>query len=318
MSRATSLPNLLRRRLTRLVISLVVVLTISFLLIQLIPGDPARTSLGPDASAELVAQRRHLLGLDQPVLVQYWHYWGNVLSGRFGTSLMTSVPVSYTIRDGLKNTLVLVSITLIVTVIASIAIGMVLGVATQHNRRPGAQLAFTVIAGLISAIPQFLVAVLLVYFFAVKLRWFPAGGADNWHSFVLPALAITGSATAIMTRVVRSQTTVVLDQDYIRVARAKRLPPGLIYRRHALPNVLTAALTLAGLQLGAVITASIVIEKVFAIPGLGKALVDGLLASDYPVVQAILLLFAAGVLVVTLVVDLIIGMLDPRSNLQER
>jgi peptide/nickel transport system permease protein len=109
----------------------------------------------------------------------------------------------------------------------------------------------------------------------------------------------------------------VLAQDYIRVARAKRLPPLLIYRRHALPNVLTAALTLAGLQLGAVVAAAIVVENVFAIPGLGTALVRGLVARDYPVVQAILLLFATAVLLVTLLVDILIGIIDPRSNLQE-
>lgn len=316
-SRSTSLPRMLRRRLVRLVISLVVVLTLSFLLLQLVPGDPVRESLGPDAPASLVVLRRHQLGLDQSVWAQYWRYWKDVLTGNFGTSIVSQQSLSTIISTGLRNTATLVVITLVVSLLGSIVFGVTFGVLTHNNRRPRLLVAFTIVAGLIAAIPEFLIAVVLVYFFAVKAQWFPVAGANSWKSFVLPAASIVGAATAIMARVVRAQTDVVLGQDYIRVARSKRLPSLLIYRRHALPNVLTAALTLAGIQLGAVIAASIVIENVFAIPGLGNALVRGLVAKDYPVVQAILLLFATAVLVVTFIVDVLIGFIDPRSSLQE-
>ena len=317
-SRAASLPRLIRKRLVRLLISLVVVLTLSFLLMQLVPGDPARTSLGPDAPPEVVAQRRHVLGLDQPVIVQYLNYWKNILTGSFGRSMMNDVPVSFTISSGLKNTLILVLIALCVTFVGATVIGVVIGVLTHSNRNQPVLATFTVIAGLVAALPQFLVAMALVYFFAVRVSWLPVAFATDWKSFVLPALAITGTSMAIMARVIRSQTEVVLGQDYIRVARAKRLPQGLIYRRHALPNVLTAGLTLSGLQFGSVIAASIVVEQVFSIPGLGQSLIQGMIASDYPVVQAILLIFATGVLVVTMLVDILIGALDPRSTLQDQ
>jgi len=309
---------MIRKRVIRLLISLVVVLTLSFLLMQLVPGDPARTTLGPDATLEQVEERRHVLGLDQPVVVQYWNYWKRVVTGNFGVSMMKSVPVSYTISKGLQNTLILVVIALTVTFVAATVTGIVIGVLTNGNRNQPVLASFTVIAGLIAALPQFVVAMALVYFFSVRLNWLPVAFATDWKSFVLPALAITGTSTAIMARVIRSQTEVVLGQDYIRVARAKRLPQQLIYRRHALPNVLTAGLTLSGLQLGSVIAASIVVEKVFAIPGLGNALITGMIDSDYPVVQAILLIFASAVLVVTLLVDILIGALDPRSNLQDK
>ncbi|MCL1897454.1 MAG: ABC transporter permease, partial [Micrococcales bacterium] len=287
-------------------------------LMQLVPGDPARTSLGPDATAELVAQRRHHLGLDQPVLVQYLNYWKNVVQGNFGNSMLSNVAVSFTISSGLKNTMILVLVALCVTFVGATVIGIVIGVLTHSNRNQPVLATFTVIAGLTAALPQFLVAMALVYFFSVRLNWLPVAFATDWRSFVLPALAITGTSTAIMARVIRSQTEVVLGQDYIRVARAKRLPQQLIYRRHALPNVLTAGLTLSGLQFGSVVAASIIIEQVFSIPGLGQALIQGMIASDYPVVQAILLIFASAVLVVTLLVDILIGVLDPRSNLQDQ
>lgn len=311
------LARTLVRRLVRLVVSLAIVLTLSFLLLQLIPGDPARTALGPDASAQQVDQLTRQLGLDNPLVVQYVDYWKHVFTGNFGTSIISSQPVSEIISSGIRNTAVLVVTTLVVTLIASLLIGLVMGVATRSGRRPRSLVLFTVLTGLVGAVPEFLAAVVLVYVFAVRLRWMPVAFASGWKSFVLPALSITGAATALMSRVVRAQTDVVLGQEYLRVARSKRLPSLLIYRRHALPNILTAVLTLSGLQLGAVVAASIVIENVFAIPGLGAALVRALVNRDYPVVQAVLLIYAAAILVLTLLVDVAISVIDPRSAIQE-
>jgi peptide/nickel transport system permease protein len=307
----------LARRTVRLLISLAVVLTLTFLLIQLVPGDPIRAAMGPDAPQSLVRLREHQLYLDRPVIVQYLYYWKDVFTGHLGSSISTSQPVSAIVTSGLKNTATLVVIVIVVTLIASTIIGVLMGVFTHNSRRSGALAGFTVLAGLIGAIPEFLVAVLLVYFFAVRLHWFPVAGATSLKSFVLPALAITGTATALIARVVRAETDNVLGQDYIRVARSKRLPALLIYRRHALPNVMTAALTLAGVQLSSVVAATIVIEYVFNIPGLGTALVTAVTNRDFPVAQAIMLVFGAGALLVTWIVDLLIAAIDPRSNMQE-
>jgi peptide/nickel transport system permease protein len=307
----------LLRRVIRLVVSLVVVLSLSFFLLQLVPGNPARTALGPDASAGQVAQLARQLGLDNSLLVQYLTYWRHVFTGNFGTSIISFQPVSEIVESGLKNTAILVATALVVTLVASVVVGVVMGVLTHNNRHPRSLVLFTVVAGLVGAVPEFVVAVLLVYVFAVRLHWLPVAFASGWRSFVLPAASITGAASALMSRVVRAQTDAVLGQEYIRVARSKRLPNLLVYRRHALPNVLTAVLTLSGLQLGAIVAATIVIENIFAIPGLGAALVRGLVNRDYPVVQAILLIYAASILVLTLLVDVAISIIDPRSTVHD-
>lgn len=302
-------------KVLRLVISLVAVLTLTFLMIQLIPGDPVRLALGPDAPASLVEERRALLGLDKPFWEQYAGYWTNTLTGDFGVSLLTQQPVSLLVQSRIGNTIAIVTIALVGTMIFSVVGGLLFGIATHRGRRPWLRFGFNIGSGAASAIPDFLLAVGLVYVFAVSLKLLPvAGTTAGPASFVLPTLAITLGSAATMMRVVRSATDVVLDQDYMVTARAKRLPAARIYLRHALPNLLTAALTLAGLQLGAVVTGSIVVENVFAIPGLGTALVQALITRDYPVVQTTMLIFAGAVLVLNLVVDIVLGIVDPRSR----
>lgn len=300
-------------KLLRLGISIVAVLTLTFLMIQFIPGDPVRLALGPDAPASLVAERRAQLGLDQPLIVQYFDYWGRMLTGRFGDSLLTRQPVSLLVQSRIANTAAIVGLSLLATSVISILGGLLVGIATHRGRRPTLRFGFTMAAGIAAALPDFLVAVGLVFLFAVTFALFPVAGASGAASFVLPTLAITLGSAATMMRVVRSSTAVVLDQDYMLVARAKRLPATRVYLRHGLPNLLTAALTLGGLQLGTVVTGTIVVENVFAIPGLGTALVQALITRDYPVVQTIMVIFAGSVLVLNLLIDVALGVLDPRS-----
>ncbi len=300
-------------KLVRLVISLVVVLTLTFFMIQLIPGDPIRAALGPDAPVSLIAERRHQLGLDLPLWQQYLQYWGHMLTGQFGDSLISQQPVSSIVRARLGNTATLVVASLVLTAIVSIGGGLIFGILTRGGRRSSLRFGFNAITGIASAIPDFLLAVALVFVFAITIRLFPVAGAASPASFVLPTLAITLGSAATMMRVVRSSTDVVLGQDYILVARAKRLTRFRIYARHALPNLLTAALTLGGLQLGTIVTGTIVVESVFAMPGLGSALVQGLSTRDYPVVQTIMMIFAGTVLVVNLIIDIVLGAIDPRS-----
>ena len=303
-------------RVVRLIVSLAVVLTLTFLMIQLIPGDPVRQALGPDASAALVEQRRAQLGLNHPLIQQYLDYWSNVLSGHFGESIISNQPVSLIIQSRIGDTATLVVASIIATMIISIVLGLVVGIGTHRGRRPVLRFSFNLGTGLAAAIPDFLVAVLLVFLFAVTIKLFPVAGASGPSSFVLPTIAIILGSTATLTRIVRSATDNVLDEDYILVARSKRLPPLRVYLRHALPNLLTAALTLGGLQLGTIITGTIIVENVFAIPGLGSALVNALVSRDYPVAQAIMLIFASAVLILNVLVDVLISVLNPRTATQ--
>lgn len=307
----------LARRIGRLIVSLAVVLSLSFLLIQFIPGDPVRLALGPTAPASMVAQQRAALGLTKPLVVQYLDYWHNVLTGHLGTSIVSGQPVEQIIATSLPETAELVGVALVFTMIFSVSIGMLAGALTARGRRPRAALAFTSATSILNTIPEYLLGVGLVFVFAVSLKLLPVAGDSGWQSLVLPALAISIAPTAGLARIVRVQTDVVLSQEYMRVARAKRLPTRLIYLRHALPNLLTAALTIGGLLLGTLVASSIVVENVFARPGLGTAIVQAITQHDYPVIQGILLVLGAAVLVLNLLVDLLLSALDPRSTLRE-
>ncbi len=304
-------------RVLRLLVSLVAVLTLTFLMIQLIPGDPVRVALGPDAPASLVEERRVQLGLDQPLYLQYLHYWRSVLTGDLGRSIITGQPVSLIVSSRIGNTAALVVGSLLATMVLSIGIGVLVGIATRSGKRSRLRFGFNLLTGLSGAIPEFLLAVGLVYLFAVTFQLFPVAGAPDPSGFVLPITAITIGAVATMSRIVRSSTETVLQQDYVLVARSKRLPAPRVYLRHALPNLLTAALTLGGLQLGAILTGTIVVENVFAIPGIGTALVNALVTRDFPVAQVLMLIVASAVLVLNLVVDVVLTVVDPRSATQE-
>jgi peptide/nickel transport system permease protein len=309
--------SFLARRIGRLVVSLAVVLSLSFLLIQFIPGDPVRLALGPTAPASMVAQQRAALGLTKPLGIQYLDYWHNVLTGHLGSSIVSGQSVGQIIATSLPETAELVGVALVLTMILSVSIGVLAGALTHQGRRPRLLLFFTSATSILNTIPEFLLGVGLVFVFAVTLKLLPVAGASGWQSLVLPALAIAIGPTAGLARIVRVQTDVVLAQDYMRVARAKRLPTRLIYLRHALPNLLTAALTIGGLLLGTLVASSVVVENVFARPGLGTAIVQAITQHDYPVIQGILLVLGAAVLVLNLLVDLLLSALDPRSTLRE-
>ena len=309
--------SFLARRIGRLVISLAVVLSLSFLLIQFIPGDPVRLALGPTAPASMVAQQRAALGLTKPLGIQYLDYWHDVLTGHLGSSIVSGQSVGQIIATSLPETAELVGVALVVTMIFSVLIGVLAGALTHQGRRPRLLLFFTSATSILNTIPEFLLGVGLVFVFAVTLKLLPVAGASGWQSLVLPALAIAIGPTAGLARIVRVQTDVVLAQDYMRVARAKRLPTWMIYLRHALPNLLTAALTIGGLLLGTLVASSVVVENVFARPGLGTAIVQAITQHDYPVIQGILLVLGAAVLVLNLLVDLVLSALDPRSTLRE-
>jgi peptide/nickel transport system permease protein len=202
-------------------------------------------------------------------------------------------------------------------VLVSIPLGVAVAVATRGGRRRFTELAFTSTTVVLAAIPEFLLAVGLVYVFGVRLGWLPVAGRVGPAAFVLPVLSLAIGPAAVLVRIVRVEMLAVLRADYVRTARAKRLPARLVYLRHALPNAVTATLTLGGLLLSALVAGTVLVENVFAWPGLGSSIVGSILAKDYPLVQGIVLVYGLGVLLVNLAVDIALAVLDPRSTIRE-
>ncbi|WP_046495780.1 ABC transporter permease [Streptomyces odonnellii] len=306
-----------RRRLTRFLVSLWALVTTAFLMIQLVPGDPVRASLGLTAPVELVEARREALGLNDPVWVRYGHYLGGLFTGDFGTSMGSGQPVSQVIGDRLPATLELALPAFAVVAVLSVPLGVLFAVLTRGGRRRGAELAFTSVSVFLAAVPEFLVAVGLVALLSVRLGWFPVAGSDGASAFVLPVAALAIGPAAVLARIVRVEMLSVLGDDFIRTARAKRLPRRLVYVRHALPNALTAALTIGGLLLTSMVAGTVLVENVFAWPGLGSTIVQSILQKDYPLVQGVVLMYGVGVLLVNLLVDVVLALLDPRSTIRE-
>ncbi|MWA09657.1 ABC transporter permease subunit [Streptomyces sp. BA2] len=305
------------RRLGRFVVSLWVVVTAAFVMIHLMPGDPVRSALGMTAPVETVNARRQALGLDDGLLTQYLHYLRSVCGGDFGTSVLSNLPVSQQIGDRLPATAQLALAAFAVAMVVAVPVGVVMAVLTRGGRRRGGELAFTSTSVFLAAIPEFLLAVGLVYVFSVHLGWFPVAGRGDLSSYVLPVLALAVGPAAVLARIVRVEMLAVLGDDFIRTARAKRLPARRIYARHALPNALTATLTMGGLVLTGLVAGTVLVENVFAWPGLGSTIVQSIQQKDYPVVQGIVLVYGIGVLTVNLLVDVLLTVLDPRSTIRE-
>lgn len=306
-----------RRRAVRFLTSLWVLVTAAFLMIHLIPGDPVRESLGLTAPPDVVAARREALGLNDPLPVQYWHYLTGLFRGEFGTSLISGTPVADLIGDRLPATLQLAVSAFLVVIVVAVPLGVVMAVLTKGGRNRGGELAFTSASVVLAAIPEFLLAVGLVSLFAVQLGWLPVAGNDAPGSFVLPVLALAAGPAAVLARIVRVELLSVLGTDFVRTARAKRLPARLVYVRHALPNAVTATLTLGAMMLAALVAGTVLVENVFAWPGLGSTIVGSIQQKDYPAVQGIVLVYGAGVLLVNLAVDVVLALLDPRSTIRE-
>ncbi|GAA2874590.1 ABC transporter permease [Streptosporangium fragile] len=305
------------RHLVRFAISLAALLVASFAMIHLIPGDPVRAALGPAAPVELVTARRAALGLDQPIPSQLASYVRNVLGGEFGTPSRRGEPVGEVGAARLPNTLALALLATTVALLVAVPLGMWAGIRTENGRNRGTEATFTSVTGAAVAVPEFLYAIALVTVFAIGLGWFPPAGKGGPESYVLPVLALAVAPAAMIARISRVETLRELGTDYVRLARAKRLPAARLYVRHVLPNTLTATLTMGGLLLTGLIAGSVLVEYVFAWPGLGLRIVESITQKDYPVAQGVILVYGVIVLVVNLLVDLLLGVLDPTSALKE-
>ena len=307
---------LVRRLLTMLVVTLCL-LTATFALVHLIPGDPAAILAGLNPTKPTVTSIRNELGLNKPLVTQYTSYLGNAVHGDFGSSFYTSQPVSSVISQRIDSSATLAGSALILVMLVSITGGMAMAALTQDGRRRRLEVAFASTASVIGSIPEFLMATFLAFFFAVLFRLLPVAGNRGFASLILPVLAVSLRPMAILMRLVRIEALNVLSRDYIRTARSKRLGWPTLYFRHVLPNAITPVLTIGGLLFSGLIAGAVVVENVFARNGLGTALVTAVLGRDYPVIQGIVVVLGVIVVVVNAVVDVLLAVVDPRTLTRE-
>jgi peptide/nickel transport system permease protein len=301
------------RRLVSLVLVLLGLVTVTFVLVRLVPGNPAEILAGLNQTHSTVAVIRHNLGLDRPALSQYLSYIWGAVHGELGRSFYTSQTVGSLILQRGGSSAQLAGTALVLVMVVSIPGGMIAAALTRDGRRRRFEGAFSAVTSVFGAIPEFLMATLLAFVFAVALHIFPVAGSSGLQSLVLPVLAISLRPVAVLLRLVRVEALNVLSQDYIRTARSKRLSWWVIYLRHVLPNALTPALTIGGVLFSSLIAGAVVVENVFARNGLGTALVSAVLGRDYPVVQGIVLVLGVTVVFVNAVVDVLLVLTDPRS-----
>jgi peptide/nickel transport system permease protein len=310
----------LLRFLTRRLLGTVPVLVILsigvFLMLHLTPGDPVQIMLGQDATPSAIAALRAELGLDQPLPIQYVRWMANVVHGDLGRSIRTNQPVTEAIVSRLPVTIELSLWSLLL----SLAIGLPAGVVAATRRNSGVDLASTGLALVGISLPSFFLGILLILVFALWLRWVPPSGytpflqdpLQNVKQMFMPALALGAALAGIVARLTRSSLLEVLGADYMRTARAKGLSDGASVIGHGLKNALLPVVTVIGLQVGALLGGAILIETIFALPGIGRLAVDSIFARDFPIVQGVVLFLALVRVVANLFADLLYARLDPR------
>jgi len=287
------------------------VVSIVFLLIHLVPGDPVDTMLGESASGADRAALRTALGLDQPVAAQYLDYLGGLLQLDLGRSIHQRQPVLDLLLERLPATGLLALATLCVTVLLALPLGIVAAIR-RNTVWDSAAMSFSLLG---VSIPNFWLGPLLILVFALWLGWFPVSGQGGPAAVVLPALTLGTGLIAVLSRMVRSSMLEVLHEDYLRTARAKGMPPARVILHHALRNALLPVITLLGLQLGALLAGAVITETVFSWPGIGLLMIESIQSRDYPVVQACVLLISVCYVVVNLLTDLAYAWVDPRIRL---
>src|SRR5439155_5499313 len=308
--------RLVLRRLGATIPVLVIVTSGVFLLLHLTPGDPIDVMMAESADATVKENLRRELGLDRPLAVQYVRWMGRLLRGDLGRSIRNGEPVIENVSRRLRPSLELAALAMTVSLVIAFPLGIVC--AVRRNTpidRAGATFAVFGIC-----MPNFLLALLLIFFFGVTLRWLPISGytdplEEGWNglrSLVLPAVTLGLALAAVVTRTLRSSVLEALAEHYVRTARAKGLSEWRVIQAHVLKNALIPVVTVLGLQLGTLIGGAVITEYVFALPGVGRLVVDAVFARDYPLVQGVVLLIAVGFILSNLLVDLVYGWIDPR------
>ncbi|MCT4563952.1 MAG: ABC transporter permease subunit [Maledivibacter sp.] len=300
------------KRLLNIIPLMIVVSIIIFMFIHLIPGDPARIVAGQKATLEEIEIMREQLGLNDPYIVQYKNFMVGILTGNWGKSIKTGLPVWEVIMPRMKPTLILAIFSIVWSVIAGISIGVVSAI------KRGKLIDYIVMIAASSGIslPLFWLGLMLMQIFSVKLGWFPTTGVDSLSSYVLPSITLGAGITAMIARYTRSSMIEILKENYIRTSRAKGLSEFIVINKHALRNSLVDVITIVGLQFGFLLAGSVLIETVFAIPGLGRLLIDSILFRDYTVVQTVMLIFTFQFIIINLIVDVLYGVANPKIRYQ--
>jgi len=307
---------LILRRLIATIPVLLLVTAGVFALIHLTPGDPIDAMMAESVDDSVKRQLRSELGLDRPLHLQYATWMGRLLQGDLGRSIRNQEPVIDNVGRRIKPSLQLAGFAMAISLLVATPIG-ILSAARRNSTLDRFGTSFALFG---ICMPNFLIALLLIFLFGVTLRWLPISGYvdpmeefwDGIRSLALPAITLGLALAAVITRTLRSSMLEALSEDYIRTARAKGLSEGAVIRAHALKNALIPVVTVLGLQLGTLIGGAVITEYVFALPGVGRLVVDAVFARDYPLVQGVVLLIAVGFILSNLMVDLLYGWIDPR------
>jgi peptide/nickel transport system permease protein len=310
------LTGFLLRRAAILLATLLAASLIVFIVLQILPGDPAALILGTSAQPDTLAALRHQLGLDAPLWLRYARWLGGLLAGDFGTSITYHVPVADLVRQRVAVSLPLA----VAAIVLSTAIAIPVGVAAAARRGGAVDAGLMGAAQLGVALPNFWLGLLLILLFAIRLPWLPAGGFPGWdaglwpgaRALLLPALALALPQAAILARVTRAAVIDTMGEDFVRTARAKGLSRRAALWRHAVPNALVPVVTLIGLQFSFLLAGTVIVENVFSLPGLGRLVFQAVAQRDLTVVQDLVVLLAGSVIVVNFLVDLAAALIDPR------
>jgi peptide/nickel transport system permease protein len=308
------------KRLWSLVPVMFIVATLVFFLVHLTPGDPASVILGPDAPQEAVAELRARLGLDKPLPVQFVRWFGQVLQGDLGESIFLRRPVTQAIVERLEPTLLLAGLTTLFAVI----IGIPTGVLAAVHRNTWLDRLFMSVAVFGVSMPNFWLALNLIFLFALALALLPVSGyvplrddpLMTLRFMLLPAFSLGFPQSALIARMTRGSMLDVLSQDYVKTARAKGLSERLVIYKHALKNTMITVITVIGIVLAITLSGSVVIETIFGLPGVGRLIINSVLRRDYPVIQGTVLFIAASYVLVNLIIDVLYVYLDPRIKYQ--
>jgi ABC-type dipeptide/oligopeptide/nickel transport system permease component len=300
----------LLRRLLQAVPTLLGVAVLMFLFVRALPGDPARLYAGLDATPQEVAAARERFGLDRGLPEQFGRYVLNLAQGELGRSFRSDRPVVDLLQRHFRATLYLS----LIAIVLAMALGVALGVIAAVRRGSAADLLVTIGSILGISAPSFFVGILLIYVFAVQWRMFPVAGSLTVQGMVLPAVTLATGAIGTVARFARSSMLEVMNEDYVRTAHAKGLPPRRVLGKHALKNALIPVITIGGLQFGFLLSGAVIVETVFNFPGLGWLLIQSIEARDYPVIQALMLVFALQFVVINLLADVLYATVDPRIS----
>ncbi len=309
------MPSFIAGRLVSLALSLIAASVVIFLLLEVVPGDPAAFMLGLNSSPEAIETLRHALGLDAPALERYFTWFFGFFRGDLGISYTYRVPVAELVADRIWISLPLAIYALTLSTLIAFPVGII----AAARRNSAADVSIMGLTQLGVAVPNFWFAMLLVLFFSVTLRWFSAGGFPGWDdpfaalkALTLPAVALALPQASILARVMRSSLLDTLGEDYIRSARAKGLTQGQALWRHALRNALIPVLTIIGLQFSFLLAGAIIIENVFFLPGIGRLVFQGITSRDLIVVKSVVMLLVFAIVLVTFLVDVTYALVDPR------